>query len=87
MPTISRFHGIRIMMHAGERAHPPPHFHAQSGSRRAAYQIADGRRLAGSLPVAAERLLREWSALNRMALEENWRRAREDKPLKPDPPL
>lgn len=87
MPEICRFKGLRITMYAGEREHPPPHVHAQAGSHRAVYQISNGLRLAGGLPVPAEKLLRAWLALNQTALEENWRLARLDKPLIPISPL
>jgi hypothetical protein len=43
--------------------------------------------LAGSVPDRALRLVREWSELHRPELEANWRRARDDVPLKAIPPL
>lgn len=87
MPEICRFRGLRITMYSGEREHPPPHVHVQVGSQRAVYQIADGSRMAGALPVPAEKRLRQWLALNQTALEENWRLARLEKPLVRIPPL
>jgi hypothetical protein len=43
--------------------------------------------LAGSLPERALRLVREWAALHRGELEENWLRARDEVPLEPIAPL
>lgn len=87
MPEICRFSGIRVTMYSGEREHPPPHFHAQVGAQRAVFQISNGLRMAGKLPIPAERLLRRWLAMNQTALEENWRLARLEKPLNSIPPL
>ena len=35
MPEISRFHGIKILMHFGQHVHPPAHFHAITKSGNA----------------------------------------------------
>src|SRR5262245_30088480 len=70
MPTISRFYGIIIEMHWNE--HVPPHFHATAAGVTAFFAIEDGKILAGTLPRRAVLLVREWSAVHRDALLENW---------------
>jgi hypothetical protein len=61
------------------RDHPPPHFHARYGGDEALIEIASGDVLAGSLPPRAERLVREWTAMHREELSDNWTRARRHK--------
>jgi hypothetical protein len=73
MPTIAVFYGIIVRMYFDD--HNPPHFHASYGAAKALYRIADGVRIAGELPPTAERLVRQWAALRRAELNENWRRA------------
>jgi hypothetical protein len=75
MPTISIFYGIAIRMYVND--HSPPHFHAVYGGSEACFAIETGTVLEGYLPKTAERLAREWAALNRDGLMENWRLARE----------
>lgn len=81
MPVISRFFGIAIRMHV--RDHAPPHFHAVYGEHEAAFEIADGELLAGSLPPTARRLVHEWADLHRAELADNWERAQAGEPLLP----
>jgi hypothetical protein len=75
MPTISIFYGIAIRMYLND--HFPPHFHAIYGDSEACVSIETGALLEGRLPKTAERLVREWLSLNRDALTENWRLARQ----------
>ena len=48
MPELCRFYGIVIRMYFGD--HPPPHFHAEYGSEKAAISIDDLSIIKGSLP-------------------------------------
>lgn len=85
MPTISSFYGILIRMYFGD--HPPPHFHVRYGEHKARFEIASGERIDGERPPRAERLVRDWAALRRAELEENWRRCERRVPLEPVEPL
>lgn len=69
------------------RDHPPPHFHVRYGEHRARVAIPSGEVIDGELPQRAAGLVREWAALHREELEENWRRARAMEPLAPIEPL
>jgi hypothetical protein len=60
MPTLSRFYGITITMAWSD--YNPPHFHALYGHQKAQVVIATGRRLEGSLPPRAIRLVRQWAS-------------------------
>ena len=84
MPEISRFLGIVIGMFYSE--HGRPHFHAVYGEQEASIEI-DGGVVHGSLPPRALRLVLEWSSLHRAELDENWRLAREGRPLNRIAPL
>ena len=75
MPTISFFYGIAIRMYLND--HSPPHFHAIYGDHEACVSIETGSVFDGRLPKVAERLVREWAAINREALVENWQIARQ----------
>ena len=75
MPTISFFYGIAIRMYMND--HLPMHFHAMYGEHDASVAIETGNVIRGSLPRTAERLVREWAALNRDALIEDWHLARQ----------
>ncbi len=85
MPRLSQFYGIVVYMYW--RDHNPPNFHAIYGGDEALVVIADGSLLAGSLPRTAARLVREWTALHRDELVENWRRAQVTDTLLPVEPL
>jgi hypothetical protein len=84
MPEVSRFFGIIIRMYY--REHNPPHFHAEYSGDEAQFNIESLEILNGRLNARAQRLVREWAALNRSALLENWDRARtaqEPLPIRP----
>ena len=85
MPRLSAFYGIVISMFYEE--HGLPHFHAYYAGERASVAINTLEVLAGALPERALRLVREWAALHRSELEENWSRARAQAPLEPIAPL
>jgi Domain of unknown function (DUF4160) len=57
VPRISYFYGITIQMYWNEGVHERPHFHARYGEHHASVEL-DGKILAGSLPVNAQRLVR-----------------------------
>jgi hypothetical protein len=84
MPELSRFFGIIIYMNW--RDHPPPHFHAVYGDFEALMTL-DGQVYAGKLPSRALSMVREWLALHRDELNENWKNAVERKPLRGIDPL
>jgi len=84
VPEICRFFGIIIYMNW--REHPPMHFHAVYAEHEALITL-DGKVYAGALPGRALSLVREWLALHRDELAEDWALALEKKPLKPIAPL
>ena len=84
MSEISRFFGIVIAMY--HREHDPAHFHARYGSYKVTVRIADGY-ISGKLPARAQALVLEWWNLHREDLAENWRLAKELKPLTRIQPL
>jgi hypothetical protein len=79
MPTISVFFGVAIRMFFSD--HPPPHFHVAYQRFRAVMTIESGAIIAGTLPPAVHRLVREWSARHRTELLDNWERARSRRAL------
>ncbi len=74
MPIIANLGGVTIRMFFND--HPPPHFHVQHGGDRAIMTIAEGRVIAGSLPLPVLRQVGEWSRSNHAALLDAWQRAR-----------
>ena len=85
MPAISSFYGIEIRMFYDD--HPPPHFHAVYAEYGAQVAIADGRMMNGALPARAARLVREWVALHRAELLEDWELSKQYQTLKRIEPL
>lgn len=85
MPRISSFYGIVISMYFDD--HVPPHFHAEHGEHSAKVEIATGEIYLGRLPKRDAHLVRRWTLLHRSELEENWERARADRPLAKIDPL
>jgi uncharacterized protein DUF4160 len=79
MPTISWFYGIAIRMYFVD--HPPPHFRAAYGEHEANVAISNGEVIDGRLPRTAARLVKQWTMVHQLELEENWRRARARLPL------
>lgn len=84
MPEICRFLGIVITMYYND--HSPPHFHARYGDHEVTVQIADGG-VAGSFPRRALGHVLEWHRLHQDELLDNWRLARERRPLRRIEPL
>lgn len=67
--------------------HPPPHFHAIYGSYEAIIEIETSEIIAGSLPLGADSLVRQWLDLHRDELLEDWELARAKQPLRKIEPL
>lgn len=71
MPTISVFYGILIQMYWQD--HGPPHFHALYGGFEALINIHTLEVLRGSLPNRAVSLVKEWAAVHKKELIEDWK--------------
>jgi hypothetical protein len=84
VPEISRFLGIVIRMYY--RDHAPPHFHAEYGDYEIVVEIESGV-VEGRFPRRSVQHVLEWFEAHRDELREDWRLARESRPLKPIPPL
>jgi hypothetical protein len=84
MPELSRFFGIIITMYW--RDHNPPHFHASYGNYEALITM-NGEVYSGSLPRRALSLVREWLAIHRQELLDNWENAQKREPMKSIEPL
>ncbi len=85
MPSISVFFGIIIRMFY--RDHEPPHFHAEHQGIQGKFDFS-GNMIAGAIESrTALRLIREWAALHRGELEQNWRLAKGGQPLRQVAPL
>ncbi|MCG3135287.1 MAG: hypothetical protein HMLKMBBP_02851 [Planctomycetes bacterium] len=84
MPELSRFLGIVIRMYY--RDHAPPHFHAEYGDYEIVVEIETGV-VAGRFPPRALRHVLDWLSEHRDELIEDWRLARESRPLRPIAPL
>jgi Domain of unknown function (DUF4160) len=88
MPQICSFYGITIWMYYDEEQHGGrPHFHASYGEAEAAFDFEDLAVIAGHLPPRARRLVSKWAAARRAELHDNWKRAREHRPLVAVEPL
>ena len=84
MPELSRFFGIIITMYW--RDHNPPHFHASCGNDEALITM-NGEVYSGSLPRRALSLVREWLAMHRQELLNNWENAQKREPMQSIEPL
>ena len=67
--------------------HNPPHFHARYGIFNAAVDIISLKVLEGELPPRVLGLVIEWASIHKKELLSNWKKARQDKPLKKIEPL
>lgn len=77
MPTISFFFGIVIRMYW--RDHEPPHFHALYGSDVVLINIETLEVIQGTVPQRALSLIREWAALHKSDLMEDWNLCKQKK--------
>ncbi len=73
MPTVAIVDGVKIQFFFGD--HPPPHFHVDFGDHKAQIRIDDLAVLAGSLPPAKLRSVREWAITRDQLLTAAWDRA------------
>ena len=78
MPIISIFFGIVIRINFSD--HNPPHLHADYQGQEAVFDTRTAEMIAGRLPRATTRLIRDWIIANQAALAENWDRAYNDEP-------
>lgn len=85
MPCVSQFYGIAIYMYYND--HAPPHFHAEYAGDEVLIEINSLNIYAGSLPRRAYNLTIEWAEQSRVALLDDWHRARQGEPLLPIKPL
>lgn len=73
MPTISTFYGVVIYLYYfDDERHRLPHIHARFQGEEASVSIADGRVLAGGLPMGKLRLVQAWIEIHREELTEDW---------------
>lgn len=79
MPVISCFFGIYVRMYHND--HAPGHIHVEYQGHEALVLITTGELDTGSLPKAAQRLVKEWVLANQHALLDNWSRAQALEPL------
>jgi hypothetical protein len=84
MPEISRFLGIVIGIFYSE--HGVAHFHAVYGEHEISVELESGI-VHGEFPARALRLVLEWASLHRQELIENWKLAKDGRPLKHIAPL
>jgi hypothetical protein len=88
VPRLSSFYGISVWIYYDEiQHHGRPHFHARYGDEHASFDIENFSLLAGRLPRHEIRLVREWARAHQQELRENWKRAREHRPLQSIEPL
>jgi hypothetical protein len=86
MPTISRFHGIDIVIYFND--HVPAHFHAFHGDEEALIEWRPMPRVyRGALPKGALKDVLKWAALHAAELDDDWNRARAGQALDQIPPL
>ena len=85
MPEICRFFGIVVTMYYDD--HEPPHFHVRYSGQRALVDIEGCTVLRGYLSPRALSLVKEWAAMHKDELIEDWKLAEADAKLKPIPPL
>lgn len=84
MPVVSRFHGIVVFLNYND--HNRPHFHARYQEEEVIVEIASGL-VTGTMSRRALVMLSDWADRHRDKLMENWRRARDRRPLLTIEPL
>ena len=85
MPEISLFYGVRVMMYYND--HMPPHFHVEYGEYKALVDIDEIRVIRGQLPNKQMKIVLAWCVIHQEELVENWKLAKDNKPLKKINPL
>lgn len=85
VPIISMFFGIVIKMFY--REHRPPHVHVEHHGQKAVFDFK-GNVIAGEInSPTATKLVKEWIALRRDDLENNWHKMEEGNSLDQIAPL
>lgn len=79
MPTISIFFGIVVQMYWND--HNPPHLHALYQGHKAILEIRTGKVIGGTMPLGAQRMLREWTLRHQDELMANWKRGKLQEPF------
>lgn len=87
MPTISRFYGILIIMFYREGFNEEPHFHVRYNDFDAKVSIGSYSVIKGHLPNRAYNLVKEWAALHKDELLENWERIKKGESINKIEPL
>ena len=85
MPEISLFYGVRVMMYYND--HMSPHFHVEYGEYKALVDIDEIRVIRGQLPNKQMKIVLAWCVIHQEELVENWKLAKDNKPLKKINPL
>jgi hypothetical protein len=67
--------------------HPPPHFHVRYNQQKAIIDIETLSILEGKISPRILGLVREWAAIHKTELMQNWELARLQVPLEPITPL
>jgi hypothetical protein len=67
--------------------HGRPHLHARKYGRKTSFDIRTGEVIVGRMSKKDAALVKAWIFIHQHDLVENWRRSREDKPLKKIAPL
>ena len=65
--------------------HNPPHFHAFYQGFEAIFDVRDGKKIGGELPVKAEKIVFEWAEKYKKNLLEDWGLVKEGKSPKKIP--
>jgi hypothetical protein len=72
MPELSRFYGIKIVMHnENDEKHNIPHFHASYGDYIGTFNF-NGKLIVGKFPKTARKLVAKWAKLHTKELEKAW---------------
>jgi hypothetical protein len=79
MPTISTFFGIVIRMWHDD--HPPVHIHVEYQGFEALVAVHSGEVLQGNLPRKVASIVKDWCAVHRTELLDNWSKAERFEPL------
>lgn len=67
--------------------HNKAHFHAVYNEYECVYELPGLEKLAGTLPVRADRMVRTWAKQHKSELMNNWDRIQNGKPLNRIEPL
>lgn len=81
VPTVAVVYGMMIMFYYDD--HEPPHFHVRSADFRARFDLAtlSVSEANGRIRPQDVTRIRDWARAHKVALEDNWNRARRKQPL------